>query len=52
MQSRRKEKKAHKDTFQTERKRQIATHTKTVADGRAADLNVAAKDRVGITRLH
>jgi protein LTV1 len=38
--NRRAEKKAHKETFGDERKRQIATHAKAVSGGRAADVNV------------
>ncbi|KAL7425169.1 Protein ltv1 [Cryptotrichosporon argae] len=40
--ARRAEKKQHKETFGTERKRQLASHQKLVANGRAADLSVAS----------
>ncbi|OWZ37847.1 protein LTV1 [Cryptococcus neoformans c45] len=36
--ARRAEKKSHKETFSTERKRQLKSHNKMVGDGRAADV--------------
>jgi protein LTV1 len=41
--NRRAEKKSHKETFNEERKRQIAGHRKAVTGGKAADIAVGAK---------
>ena len=48
-QARRLEKKAHRDAFTGERRRQIASHKRLVADGRAADLTVVARGVVSLT---
>lgn len=41
--ARRAEKKSHKETFSTERKRQLKSHNKMVGDGRAADVQLDVK---------
>jgi protein LTV1 len=47
-QSRRAEKKAHTATFGEERKKQLASHKKMVAGGRAADIAVGTRGVVSL----
>ena len=48
LQARRAEKKAHKATFSDERRKQLASRTKIMANGRAADIAVGQRGVVSL----
>ncbi len=50
-QNRRAEKKAKQELFAGERKKQIGTATKRLANGNAADVSVAGREKIGVITL-
>jgi hypothetical protein len=50
-QNRRSEKKAKQELFAGERRKQLSTHTKRLANGNAADVSAAGRDKVNVIQL-